>query len=248
MSNYPPNWCPPQPNNPYDYTANPAVINPNQPPENLARPPQDASLSSSLFCNVPIRPILITGLLRDILVRYFHQSNNNPDFDIRKYIWRNSPDTDIVIDSVHRWNTEIVGKRPAIFIKRNSYKNMRLAIGNRMEYLHDGHYSYNTMFVGSHTLFCIHSSGAGAEILATAVQRYLTEYSPVIIEYLNLFTFDVEEVGPISEIEEYRESYVVPVTVGWAFDQSWVLEMESLKLRRIILDFNIENDIERIME
>ena len=248
MSNNPSNWCPPQPNNPYDYSANPPVINPNQPPENLFRQPQDINVNISSICNTPFKPLAITGLLRDMLIRYFSRPENNPDYDIRKIVWRNSNEKDILIESVHRWNAELVGKRPAIFIKRNSYKSNKLTISNRMNITPDGHVAYTIMWIGSHTLFCINSTGASTEILATAVQTYLTEYGPLIVDYLNLFNFDVVEVGPVSEIEEFKESYVIPITVAWSYDQNWLLELESLKLRRIIMDFNVNGEQQEILK
>jgi hypothetical protein len=71
--------------------------------------------------------------------------------------------------------------------------------------------------------------------LATEVQRHLTEFHPVIVEYLNLYNWQVTEVGAVSEIEESKESFVIPVTVGWAYGEMWKLSRESLKLRKVML-------------
>jgi hypothetical protein len=73
------------------------------------------------------------------------------------------------------------------------------------------------------------------EILSTEVQRELTQFGPLMIEYLGLYNWQVTEVGAVSELEESRESYVIPVTVGWAYGEMWKLSREALKLRKVPL-------------
>lgn len=192
------------------------------------------SLISNL-CSKGWRPILLTGLLRDLLTRHF-QARLIEDEDLRDLIWHEeAKQTKILIESIHRWRGELVEFRPAILVKRNSYQNMRLGIGDRVGADERGQVRYSTFWVGSHTVFCIHGTGAGCEILATEVQRELTEFAPEVRKTLGLKKWSVTEVGAISEVEEARESFVVPVTVGWAYEQNWTLELESPKLRRISL-------------
>jgi hypothetical protein len=56
------------------------------------------------------------------------------------------------------------------------------------------------------------------------------------VAYLNLFRWQVTEVGETAELEEAREAFVVPVTVGWCYSEMWKVELESLKLRKVPLD------------
>ena len=84
-------------------------------------------------------------------------------------------------------------------------------------------------------MFCIHGTGASVDILATEVQRELTGFSSIVRTFLGLEKFQVTEVGPISEVEEAREHYVVPVTVGWAYQENQTVRAESLPLRRFPL-------------
>jgi hypothetical protein len=98
--------------------------------------------------------------------------------------------------------------------------------------------------VGSHTLFCIHQTGASTEVLATEVQNQLLEFSPIIRKKLDLRQFNVTEVGAIQELEESTENYVVPITVSWAYEHTWELREESLPLQAVSLSsFLGENDI-----
>jgi len=121
-------------------------------------------------------------------------------------------------------------QRPAVIIKRNSYSNQRRGIGDRhqlnpVDRRGDAHFA--TYWLGSHTLFCIGGSGAQAELLASEVQRDLTECGRPIQESLGLMRFQVTEVGEISELEESTENFVVPVTVGYSYEQRWVQEIQA---------------------
>lgn len=219
---------------PQDSWCTPGSSQPS-PQSQAARPPQDRTMSVSSLCSLGWRPIMITGLLRDLLIRHFSATNEIEEQDLRHLVWREDERTGILIESIHRWRGALAEKRPAIVIKRNSFQNLRMTIGERAGINEQGHYTYSTTWVGSHTLFCIHGSGASVEVLATEVQRYLTHFAPVITEYLGLLKWVVTEVSGISEIEEAKEAFAVAITVGWAYDESWQLELESLRLRKIPL-------------
>jgi hypothetical protein len=80
-------------------------------------------------------------------------------------------------------------------------------------------------------------SGAQAESLATEVRREMTEFGPAIRDTFCLLRFQVVEVGAISELEESTENFVVPVTVGWACQESWQLMQQAPRLKRISLSY-----------
>jgi hypothetical protein len=163
--------------------------------------------------------------------------------DLGRAIWTEGTDTGILIESIHRWRGELVEKRPAVIIKRNAYRSLRLGVGDKMGVDTRGMIRYGHAWVGSHTLFCIHGKGAATEVLATEVQRQMTRFGPVLVDHLKwLLRWRVVDVGAISELEEAREGFVVPVTVGWAYDDSWTLELESLKLRKVPTTFRPNGD------
>lgn len=196
---------------------------------------QVAPPTVSSLCSLGWRPIFITGLVRDLLVRHFAEPLGVEDFDLRRYVWSAGARTGILIESVHRWRGDLVEKRPALIIKRNAYQNVRWGLADLVSYTDDGHVEFCTGWVGSHTVFAIHGTGAGADILATEVKRELHQFHPVVTQYLGLLRWGVTEVGEVSEVEEARQSFVVPVTVGWAYQDTWRLELESMKLRRLSL-------------
>lgn len=219
MSSNPESWC--------------SVGAPEPPPQNS--PPQVIPGLASKLCSYGWRRIMITGMLRDQLIRHFATPHNIEEPDLRQYLWNAGDTTGILIESIHRWRGDVVEKRPAVIVKPNAYQNVRMGLADVAGADGQGNTAYATMWVGSHTLFCIHGTGASADILAGEVQREITEFAPVLEWYLGLHRVQVTEVGEISEIEEARESFVVPVTVGWAYQQKWKLQLEALKVRKIPL-------------
>lgn len=196
--------------------------------------------TASALCHTGWAPIILQGLFRDILVRHFSEANHIEMPDLRKLIWREDPPTGILIESVQRWRGDLTEKRPAILIKRNAFKNLRATIGDLTGTDEEGNDNYVTFWVGSHTLFCIHGTGASVDILATEVQRELTQFAPVYVKLLGLHKFQVTQVGEISELEEATENFVVPITIGWAYEETWRLEPEALRLMAIDIGFNLD--------
>jgi len=207
-------------------------------PKPVPPPPRNGQVIPNLIstlCSKGWRPILLTGLLRDLLVRHFHDPANLEEADLSKYIWSEDERTGILIESIHRWRGDLTEKRPALVIKRNDYQNTRWGIADYVQLTEDGAYEFCTGYVGSHTVFCLQRTGASAEILGTEVVRELHQFHPVITQYLGLLRFGVIQVGAIAEVEEAKETFVVPVTVGWAYQDNWRLELESMRLRRMPL-------------
>jgi hypothetical protein len=182
------------------------------------------------------RPLMLTGFLRDLLTQHFMRVTNIENTELSKAIWVDSVETGILIESVYKWRGDLVEKRPAILIKRNAYRNVRVVMNDQVGIDEEGNPNYMTVWVGSHSLFCIHGTGAGTEILATEVQRQLTQFGPAISQQLDLMKFQVTEVGAISELEEATTNFVIPITLGWAYQERWRLEPEALRLKVIQLD------------
>lgn len=212
-----------------------AWCSPNKPvpPKGTCR---NMTVRVSSLCERGWRPLLVAGMIVDQLRKHFGDRSQIESPDLLQYLWKDSEKTSILIESVYRWRGDVADLRPAVLIGRNAYQSQRISLFDLTDINErQGTRDFTKMIVGSHTLFCIHGSGAGADILATEVADELTGFGPVIREYLGLDKFDVTEVGAISEVEEAREHYVVPVTVGWAYQQNWRVRTESLPLRRFPL-------------
>jgi len=175
------------------------------------------------------------------MVRHFAEPLRLKSDDLRRYVWREDERTGILIESVYRWRGALVQKRPALLIKRNAYRSQRHSISDLAGRDEKGNESFSVLWIGSHTVFCIHGTGASTDILTTEVQKHLTQNAPAVREYLGLRKFVVTEVGAISEVEESTENYVSPITIGWAYEEHWKLQVEALPIRRIPLSFLVDD-------
>lgn len=215
---------------------------PVDPPAKDAYPHQGL-IDVSYLCEQGWQPLLITGFLRDLLIRQWADPVNIIAPELKQYVWSEGVTSGILIESVHRYRADLVEKRPAIMIKRNSYRNMPIGFvgqsfgGGISKYPNEkGSISQHaTLFIGSHTLFCIHGTGASTEILATEVQNHILACMYPIRRHLDLRQFSVTEVGAIQELEESSENYVIPITIGWGYEQTWELKDDSLPLQGVSL-------------
>jgi hypothetical protein len=123
-----------------------------------------------------------------------------------------------------------------VILKRNAYENVRLGIADRhIGLATDGRDQYTTFWTGSHTCFCIGETGAQAEVLAAEVQRVLGRFAPIFQECLALHRFRVLTVGEASQLEESTENFVVPITAGYSYEDSWQAGPDAPVLRKISL-------------
>lgn len=195
--------------------------------------PQFTVPHMSALCSMMMRDLLLVGTLRDHLTKHFARAVNIEEPDLRQLIWKPGEDTDILIETNHRWTPEMAEARPAVIIKRNDFENQRIgALGEALQgpdvY---GNVHYNTFWVGSVTLFCMGQSGEQAELLGTEVQRDLTEFGPVILASLGLKRWQVVRRGAPGQLREARKTWVVPVVLAVGFDQRWLLIQNAPKMK-----------------
>ncbi len=194
------------------------------------------------LCRRGWRPQSINALLLILIRGHFADPNNIEDERLKLYPYKNNDSTGILIEPIAKWKPTLTEKRPAVILKRNTAKVVRMGINDKMQ-LGIGPAAardvYATFVVGSHTLFCIAGEGAEAENLGAEVYRELIEFGPVIREMMNLHKFLLSEVGELSIIDdEGTENFVVPVSVTYAFEEAWEITQATPKLSKITLSLN----------
>lgn len=199
----------------------------------------------SALCSYGMRPHVMTGLLRQLLLAHFSDPDNIEEPRVRRQLetlglWKPSDNGlnagGILIESITRWQPATADKRPAIILKRNKWSWQKLGLGNATgSNPHEGSRSYAGLWSGSHTLNCMAPGGAETELLVTEVFKFLVSYGPWIREQMNLFGFGVQELGAVGEVKEVLQGYAVPVTVAYAAEEAWTLQPYAPRLKRIVL-------------
>ena len=207
--------------------------------------PENRLESISSLCSYGMRPHVMTGLLRQLLLAHFSDPNNMDDPHVRRQLetlgaWKPSDNGlnqgGVLIESITRWQPATADKRPAILIKRNAWEWRRQGIGDRASTnVYEGSTQYVGLWEGSHTLFCMAPGGGETEFLATEVVRFLHHFSPWIREQMHLFGFMVSGVGGAGEVQEVVQGYAVPVTVSYLAEEAWQLQPYAPRLKRIVL-------------
>jgi hypothetical protein len=206
--------------------------------------PENRVPKISALCSYGMRPHVMTGFLRQLFIGHFSDPENIEEPKLRKQVaellnWRpegGAPNYGpVAVESITRWTPQTADKRPAVIIKRNSWKWQKLGIGDvsGSNYV-DGSVSYTGMWDGSHTIFCMAPNGVETELLTIELVKLLVRFSPWIREQLSLMRFTVAEVGGVGEVQEVIQGYAVPVTVAYAAEESWSLQPQAPRLKRIV--------------
>ena len=193
---------------------------------------------AAVRCTVPKTRMVIQGFLVDFLTKLFSDAGNLRDPLMRQLIATGGPDTKILIAPYAKWSPATIGIRPALMLKQNAEQRQNMVIGEVAAVRIGLDTSYECVWVGSFTIFCISKSDASAEGLATTVKTYLEEFGPWIRDWLGLKLYHVQEVGDLAQLEESREHYAVPVTIGTAYSHNWTLKQEALPLKQISVQIN----------
>lgn len=194
-------------------------------------------------------PLAMTGFLREYLAAHFAAPRSLDEVrlfgetgdPLKPTGQLSSPDDGtpgepIVIESITNWVAKSTDRRPAIVIRREDWTVQRMGINDELHAgpLHpDGTVHYSVLLPGAHTLFCIHRSGASAEMLASEVFRELVQFRSAVRRELNLMTFGVAGVGRLVKLEEPKEHYAVPVTVAYVCQLNWRLTPAAPKLKSV---------------
>ncbi len=207
--------------------------------------PEDRIERVSALCSYGMRPHVMTGFLRQLLIAHFADPNNIEDAQLRQKFKDDGawvPDADglgntgILIESITRWQPNIDDKRPAILIKRNPWAWQRIGIGDQAgsNYV-TGASSYTGLWEGGHTVYCLSPTGLEAELLTMEVVRYLQHFGPWIRDQMSLMKFMIGGVGGLSKVQEVVSGYAVPITVSYVAEESWALQPYAPRLKRIVL-------------
>lgn len=180
----------------------------------------------------------ITTLLTRWL-RYHFSAASRIEFPVLiNRVWTSDEQSPITITSLAEWNPKNSEQRPAILIDRlDQGKDMdHRIIGDQLQGVQPGYFTDITL--GQHVIHCIGGREGEAETLAAEVWRELKRFGPVFRDKVCLMRFLPVKIGRRVQLEEYKEHYTVPISVVYAYQETWKLtvadEEEVTAIRSIL--------------
>lgn len=179
------------------------------------------------------------GALRQVLLTHFADRENILNSSLRqllaeKGVWGERPGA-FPIESLHNWRPEHTETRPAIILKEGAWNWQRMGIGDSTgDDARSGRRTFLGFWQGTHTLFALGNTGVEAQILAVEIAKLMLWYASEISTQLALQRFVPVSVGEVAALKESKEHYVVPVTVAYVAPESWYIQQEAPRLKRII--------------
>lgn len=218
---------------------------PDNPPEieDLYPPgttPERRFVTLSGLCSYGVTPLVMQGALRNVLIQHFGDVRNILNATLRDRMvrdgpWRETSDTPLVIESLHRWRPELAEKRPALVLKEGAWQWQQQGIGNQAgEDYRSGRQFFGGLWAGSHTIFAIAQNGAEAQILATEALKCLLWFATEIAGQLELQRFVPVSIGEVAALKESAEHYVVPVVVAYLVPEGWWIQPDAPRTKRIV--------------
>lgn len=201
--------------------------------------PEDRTYKESNLCSLGPRPQIMTALFVTEMRKHFASADNIEHAVFRQRLFSQTTtgedSTGILIEDATVWTPTRTEKRPAIVVRRNGWKHQKRLTTDNTGVDEHGRTQHVKFWRGSHTLFCLAPEGAEAEILAAEAYRLLMHFGPRFRQYFKLLMFELVDVGPLSQVEEANKHYAVPITVAYAWDETWLIRQHVPPLRDVRL-------------
>ena len=203
----------------------------------MTETPEDRISKTSSLCSLRLRPHIVDGLFRLLLIEHFSDANNIEDPVFSNRLFSADDKTGILIELATRYTPTRTQKRPAIVIRRNDWQTKRLGtFASRSGTTPDGHPRFTKWWHGTHTMFCVSKVGGEVEVLAAEVANYFQHFGPTICEFFTFGFFDLVAVGGPAVLEESQVHLAVPVTVRYAWEDTWILRNhKSVPLKTVTI-------------
>ena len=206
----------------------------------------------SSLCTTGLDGIILTGIFVQLLREEFSSADNILDLGLKRHIWVSKPDDPIIVDpsrsqitieSVTKWDNRVHEGRPAVYVRRDGLKPMRVGIGmNQVQGgpgtngLPEWGDNFTEPVQGAHTIFCIAQHPGMAEKLATEVDGHLRQFGSVFRDEFGFIQYHVNSLGAIARLEESWEHYAVPITIEYAFWDCWSVTREAPRFKGTTLN------------
>jgi hypothetical protein len=186
-------------------------------------------------------PEILSGIFTEVL-RQLYSTDNGLHLN-RQWIWSEKPSdaaSQVWINAESVWNDAAPDFRPAIYVALTplEYKSTTgRPTGRTGMNLPEGEYQYSRM--GSGQVRFVHIGRTQGETLSLLSNTLdlLDAFSDIIRQDFCFRTLSVVQVVPSKpQDRETRERFRGEVIMAFQFEDTWVLKLESPKLKRVVFD------------
>ena len=191
-----------------------------------------------LLCHIRKTPIVLYGMFVELLRQFYSDPDNSP-IDVCATWDPNKTLTKVWIDTEYKWEDEVVEFRPAIYVKLGDIQYQSLtgkADGYMYMDVEEGERHYSRDGVGIVQLMHVGTQKGEAVALAGATHEFFDAFAGVIRDDFCFRTLEVSSVSPLQLDKESKERYRSVVNVRIGFEDTWVIKLESPKLKRIVIN------------
>lgn len=179
----------------------------------------------SILCyDIGLGPEMIEGVIAQLLTQHFSDPNWIIYPELRQFVWNRDPSlSKIAIIPVGRWNEIVDSSPPAIVYSDLGQRPQRIAIGD--QYSHTAKDPMDQAFAraysGGHKLMCVGQNDFQASLLASEVERWLTEFSFWVVANLPFHDFQIADRQAPQLYDELGNKVGVALTLTYSYIWTW---------------------------
>lgn len=204
-------------------------------PADIELRPVSAVTPAPPWCGLASTPDFLTGLLIQTLRQHFGSPDSIEEQALRDHTSGGSYSSLLAIESSDRWLPNLANHRPAIIVAPGSWSPMRLGINDEFMgyFAPDGSQRYESLWTGTHTLFCLHreEDRAACRRLGFEVASELQGFAALLRHSANLARFAVAQVDQVHRFGGPGSGVVTPVTIAYAAFRNVTVRREAPPIR-----------------
>lgn len=172
-------------------------------------------------------PLAMTSLIVEVLKSCFEEPG---DF---VYVPGRPQDSTLAIMDKNILSEGQVQRRPALITSRGDMNIIRHSLGDFRGGHPDGSKDLSVVMNGSYTIMAIADNSQQVELLAEEVFGCLICFQTVISEDWDFLKFRGVNIGEVQQLEEYKDSFIVPITLTYDIERTWNISKVSPVLKKI---------------
>ena len=179
----------------------------------------------SILCyDIGLGPEMIEGVIAQLLTQHFSDPNWIVYPELRQFVWNKDPSlSKIAIIPVGRWNEIVDASPPAIVYADLGQQPQRIAIGDQYEHSAETPWkqTFARAYSGAHRLMCVGQNDFQASLLASEVERWLTEFSHWVVANLPFHDFQVGGRQAPQMFSDLGDKVGVALTLTYSYIWTW---------------------------